>query len=94
MLNAIDDLMSTVTDAETGQRGYLLTQRETYLEPYQFALQQVDENLAALKTLLAENAGQLQRLAELEPLIAAKLEELHRAIDLMSPATAKLPWLW
>ena len=37
-LTALEDVLSTVKDAETGQRGYLLTDRESYLDPYNAAV--------------------------------------------------------
>ncbi|MDR3386071.1 MAG: CHASE3 domain-containing protein [Rudaea sp.] len=83
VLNAIDDLMSTVTEAETGQRGYLLTQSAAYLDPYRSASHSVSANLANLKALLAENSAQLNRLAQLEPLLTAKFDELRRTLDLL-----------
>jgi PAS domain S-box-containing protein len=82
VLNAIDALFSTLKDAETGQRGYLLTQRVAYLDPYRSASHEVAENLADLKALLADNPEQSDRLAQLEPLITTKLDELRRSIDL------------
>jgi len=37
-LTALEDVLSTVKDAETGQRGYLLTGKDSYLDPYDVAL--------------------------------------------------------
>jgi PAS domain S-box-containing protein len=81
-LYAINDLLSTLKDAETGQRGYLLTGKQTYLTPYHAATEALTQKFSALKTLLADSPQQLQRLSALEPLIALKLDELRHTIDL------------
>jgi PAS domain S-box-containing protein len=83
VLNAIDDLLSTVKDAETGQRGYLLTQRADYLNPYRSAPQRAAENLARLRQLVADNPEQMVQVTRLQPLVATKLDELRRTIELL-----------
>ena len=67
-------------DAETGQRGYLLSGEEPYLEPYRAALAQLDQILKRLRSLTADNAPQQRRLDALEPLTAKKLDELKAEI--------------
>jgi PAS domain S-box-containing protein len=80
---AIDDLLSELIDAETGQRGYLLTQKADYLEPYRKATAAVGSKIAALTPLLADEPEQLQRLGNLENLVTEKLDELRRSVALM-----------
>lgn len=80
--NAAEHLFSTVQDAETGQRGYLLTGDETYLAPYYQAIQIVSADMARLKGLLRtpeDQAGDAKRLSEL---VDQKLGELHQTIEL------------
>ena len=55
VLIAIDELLSTTQDAETGQRGYLLTGNERYLEPYTNAVGAVAAKLDAVTTLTRDN---------------------------------------
>src|ERR1700735_3183478 len=81
-LTALEDVLSTVKDAETGQRGYLLTDRESYLAPYNAATQQIAPRLAALQRLTADNPAQQERLAPLKQHAAAKLNDLKLTIDL------------
>ena len=76
-----DDLQSTLKDAETGQRGFLITGAARYLEPYQAARQTIGNDLATAKRLIVDPAQQ-QRLQQLQPLVAAKLAELQQTIDL------------
>ena len=46
VLNSLDETVGQLSDAETGQRGYLLTGDETYLEPYRAAIKTVDQTVA------------------------------------------------
>jgi PAS domain S-box-containing protein len=67
--------------AETGQRGYLLTRQDEYLEPYRMALADNPQRLASLRTLVTDAASQpkLQRLSDL---FDDKLKELAQTIQL------------
>ncbi len=85
---AIDDLLSELVEAETGQRGYLLTQKTSYLEPYRAATAAIDTKIAVLKPLLADEPEQLQRLSALEQLVADKVGELRRSIELIDAGDA------
>ena len=76
------DLLSELKDAETGQRGYLLTGDENYLEPYKTALAAIQSTLANLRKLTADNPDQQRRLAELSQPIDNKLSELRQTIDM------------
>jgi PAS domain S-box-containing protein len=78
----LDGLISALKDEETGQRGYLLTGEDEYLEPYQTGLGLVQSNLASLKQLALNNAAQQQRLAGIEVLILEKEAELKQTIAL------------
>jgi signal transduction histidine kinase/CheY-like chemotaxis protein/CHASE3 domain sensor protein len=74
--------LSAVKDVETGQRGYLLTGVEAYLDPYRLAIKAIDNELAALRRLTADSALQQRRLDLLQPLTSSKLEELAETIEL------------
>src|SRR6202011_850704 len=78
----LDTVVSTLVDAETGQRGYVITGEERYLEPYNAALGTVDQLLKNLGKLIADNNRQLRRLDALELLFANKLAELKETIEL------------
>ncbi len=69
----IQSLWRHLTDAETGQRGYLLTGRSEYLQPYREALTQVD---TALRTLTAYYAAQPQSAAVMAQLATASKDKL------------------
>jgi methyl-accepting chemotaxis protein len=82
VLNGLDEVLSGMKDAETGQRGYVITGEERYLEPYQGAGDRVDHKLKYVRELTADNPIQQQRLTAIEPLVAAKFAELQGTIDL------------
>src|SRR5262249_46343301 len=78
--NAI--LLSTLKDAETGQRGYLLTGEEQYLEPYRNAVKLLPELLEQLKAATANQPDQNGLVRKIEPLVVNKLAELKQTIEL------------
>ncbi|MBH8572411.1 response regulator [Nostocaceae cyanobacterium CENA369] len=81
-INRLEELLSEMKDAETGQRGYILTGQESYLEPYQAALANIDRKIEILKDLIADQPSQQKQFAILKPLIAAKLAILKQTIYL------------
>ena len=79
--NALERVLSLARDAETGQRGFIITGRDEYLEPYHEAGSQIGAQLDSLKALMARDAVQEQRLASLRTLLEEKRRELHSVID-------------
>jgi signal transduction histidine kinase/DNA-binding response OmpR family regulator/CHASE3 domain sensor protein len=79
---AFDRLLSSMQDAETGQRGYLLTGNDKYLERYHSALSAIPSGIAAITQLTADNPVQQRRAADLKPHVDARLARLKEAIDL------------
>jgi PAS domain S-box-containing protein len=75
-------LLALCTDAETGQRGYLLTGDANYLQPYDAALAGLDPALARLRVLVADDGAQQRRLEEVKSRIDAKVDELSRTLVL------------
>lgn len=81
-LQALEAVLSTVKDAETGQRGYLLTGEDLYLQPYNFAVKTIDRQLITLKQYTGANPIQKQQFSQMEELIRQKLVELKATVDL------------
>jgi len=79
--NAIDRLRIHLLDAETGQRGYLLTADPAYLLPYNEARTHLTEDLDALEALVAENAVQVNQLVTVRRLVKEELDALETPID-------------
>ena len=78
----LESLHLSVVVAESGQRGYLLTEYEEYLNPYHAELQNLDEKIALVKDIDSEVAGQTERIAEMLVLVDAKINELTSTVDL------------
>jgi methyl-accepting chemotaxis protein len=76
------NLLSEMKDAETGQRGYLLTGVDSYLQPHDAAVQEIGGTFADIVRLTADNPRQQHRLASLSQVIDSKLAELKQTIDL------------
>ena len=81
VLEKLDGLLSDLLDAETGQRGYIITGEESYLGPYNDCLAHAQQNFKALLELTADNPNQQRTLDRLKPLIAAKLAELQDRVN-------------
>jgi signal transduction histidine kinase len=79
---ATDGVLAELLNAETGQRGFLLTGREDYLQPFTAAAPAVAGAIAQLRALTADNPAQGERLTRLDRLAQAKLGELRHAIEL------------
>ena len=76
------DLVQALTDAETGQRGYLLTLDEAYLEPYREAVASMDETFRALNEMLVDRPTQRLRVAGVSDLIEQKRAEMAMTISM------------
>jgi methyl-accepting chemotaxis protein len=81
VLEHVAAVLSLLKDAETGQRGFVVTGDESYLEPYNAALPEIAKVKKDLRELTIDNANQQRRIDEVEPIIAAKLAELGKIIE-------------
>ena len=79
---ASDTVLSTLKDAETGQRGYLLTGNPRYLAPYETARARLDTDFDNLLAAPLMDAGLTGHIAVIRNLSADKLAELGRTIAL------------
>ena len=80
ILRGLERIVSLLKDAETGQRGYLLTGRPTYLAPYEDAVRSIDRQVARLTVLVRDDPSQQEELDRLNRPIADKLAELRETI--------------
>src|SRR5882757_1766393 len=62
VLDNVTGFLVAMTDAETGQRGYIITGQDQYLEPYRVALSAVEQRLKSIRRLTVDNAAQQRRL--------------------------------
>jgi diguanylate cyclase (GGDEF)-like protein/PAS domain S-box-containing protein len=82
VLDELDSTFSAIKDAETGQRGYIITGDEEYLKPYTAALPAITQHLERLRQLTITDAEQPRRLADLEREIAERLQSMAEVIGL------------
>ena len=82
VLLGLNNVLSTMKDAETGQRGFIITGQESYLEPYADALTGIEEQVLRIEQLTKDNPDQQRRIAPLKSHIAAKLQELAQGIEI------------
>ena len=82
VLVSLDEILSTAQDAETGQRGFLLTGDDRYLEPYETATAAVQERLDAVADLTRDNPRQQVNLTQLTRRVDAKFTELKETLEL------------
>lgn len=76
-------MLSDLIDAETAQRGFLLTEADRYLEPYEAVRPRLVDNLHALRELVGDNARAVAQVEQLKPIVQAKVAELDRTIELV-----------
>ena len=82
ILGELDGVLSAVIDAETGQRGFLMTGDERYLAPYLTAFDAAASHLRILRSLTEGNARQRQHVDALAPMVTDKLGELRDTVQL------------
>jgi PAS domain S-box-containing protein len=83
VLLALEDLGSTLSAAENGQRGYLLTGKPDYLEPYFAARDGLPSRLADIRRLTRDNPGRRAALDSLSQIVAERLQVAQESIDSM-----------
>jgi methyl-accepting chemotaxis protein len=82
VINGLERVLSSVKDAETGQRGFVLTGDESYLEPYREAQGSIDTEFARVRGLLADDPVQTRQLEALRVLITQKLAGMQANVEL------------
>jgi CHASE3 domain sensor protein len=80
VLDMFEQTRAHIVDAEANQRGFLLTGRKEYLDPYRAAMSSVHDDLAELKNLTRDDASQQANIALLEETVSNEL--------VFDPATA------
>ena len=79
---AVNKLLQNMLDAETGQRGYLLTGDLRYLKPYNAAVEETGQNLDNLRLFLTPYKEQLAELNALSRSISEKMAEMDLTVKM------------
>src|SRR4051794_33530266 len=77
---SLNRVLQQVLDAETGQRGYLLTGDPRYLEPYNAAVAEIGQQLDALRSIYTPSTDEYATLAELTRNVQRKLAEMDLSV--------------
>jgi len=80
--NRLNQVAKSLLDAETGQRGYLLSNRQEYLNPYRDAQDGLRESTEWLKKYYAADPNKAMLMQQLNAAVDEKLSELATSIDL------------
>jgi two-component sensor histidine kinase/CHASE3 domain sensor protein len=81
--NQARELTIALTEAESSQRGFILTRDQSYLEPYRRAVAGIDTRIKTLIAITANDAQQADRVATISDSITIKLAEMARTVDLI-----------
>ncbi|MDJ0555366.1 MAG: CHASE3 domain-containing protein [Microcoleaceae cyanobacterium MO_207.B10] len=78
------ELEKNLVDAETGQRGFIYSGQDSFLEPYNRSLEKIDTLFQEIRNRISDNQTdeQLRRLNKVAKLAEAKLAELEETIEL------------
>jgi signal transduction histidine kinase len=88
VIRQLDGVLSSMADAETGQRGYIITGDSAYLEPYHRGRASAEAHVAALRDLVADDPEQQRRADTLHALEERKVRELDQTVALRALNTA------
>jgi PAS domain S-box-containing protein len=89
VLGQVEQVLSTLKDAENGQRGYLLAGERPYLEPYEQAVARLPAQITRLRQLTIDNPPQTAHVLKLEQLAAERLAELRQGLERFQAETDK-----
>ena len=82
VVHQVERVLGSAVDAETGERGYLISGMESYLEPYTIARRELPAELAHLQSLTSDDPSQQARIQDLRASLDRRLLILQRAIDM------------
>jgi signal transduction histidine kinase len=82
VISQVERIMGAAKDAETGNRGYLITGNTSYLEPYSSALSELPRDLDTFQLLTSDNGSQQAHLLEMRSVLEKRLSLLKQGIDL------------
>ena len=89
VLAELDRLQASITEGETGQRGFLITGDEAFLEPFRRAHAELPERLARIDAMTVDNAAQAGRAQTLRQLVQERLGQLDLAVRLTGAGRAE-----
>ncbi|WP_341832173.1 response regulator [Sphingobacterium thalpophilum] len=82
VMSRVNKILQDLQNAETGQRGYLLTGMEKFLDPYKNGLQSLPQSLSRAHDLTADNPAQQQVIDTLSTLVQSRLDRLENLVNI------------
>jgi signal transduction histidine kinase len=86
VITTLQNLLTLITDADTGQRGFVITGNETYLEPYDISLSNLSSTISRINKLISNNDKHSDLLRNINlsvyPLLQSKISDLDKTIDM------------
>jgi signal transduction histidine kinase len=81
VVHQVERVLASAVDAETGERGFLISGQDSYVEPYAAARRDLPSELDHLQSLTSDNPSQQARIADLRGTLNRRLAVLDRAIE-------------
>jgi PAS domain S-box-containing protein len=81
VIETLDQILKDVKDAESGARGYIISNEESFLGPFHQSFHLKAEHIAKLKVLTADNPIQQNHIGRLDSLVDSKLSRLNEFIQ-------------
>ncbi len=91
VMDSLRTVLNDAADAETGQRGYLLTRKQSYLQPYRDARARLDHDLGTFQTLTEDNPVQQVRARQLRALLDNRFKVLDAGLAVGGQGSALAP---
>ena len=82
VVHQVERVLGSAVNAETGERGYLISGQRSYLQPYTTAQQELPGELARLQSLISDNPGQRERVQHLRAAVSQRMLVLQRAVEM------------
>ncbi|GAB3432532.1 response regulator [Niabella aquatica] len=81
LIQSVNQILTDLQNAETGQRGYLLTGRSSFLEPYYYSVSALPFSLKEVRSLVRNNTHHIQQIDSLDHIVNKQLTSLKEIID-------------
>src|ERR1700733_14271362 len=88
VIDRLQGLLNDVQEAETGQRGFIITKQDRFLPPYREGIKKAKKHSGAFRHLTVDNPGQQTRAAVLKDLVTTRFEALDATLARATPAAA------
>jgi len=82
VVHQVESILASAVDAETGERGYLISGKDNYLEPFTIAQRELPGELDHLQSLTSDNPNQIERVNDLRNSLQQRMAILEKAVEM------------